>query len=221
MHRLQDALQREKSSEHNTEIKTIYFKNDAMYHHNMLHINYTTYDVRRAQDTINPKTDHHDIMLLSTSDDGRPIHEYQYARVMGIYHVNLLYSDPTTYQYKMRHIDFLWVRYFELVRHATVQSGWSSATLDQLRFCRLDSESAFGFLDPDHVLRACHIIPRFSLGRRHPDGKGLSGLADDGYDWSMYYANRFAPSDNISAPYLILRIIDLWTATCLCDIIGV
>ena len=59
----------------------------------MLGINYMTYDVRRAQDIINIKTDHCDILFLSTSID-QMTHDYQYAQVIGIYHVNLIYCNP-------------------------------------------------------------------------------------------------------------------------------
>ena len=35
--------------------------------------------------------------------------------------------------------------------------------------------SAFGFIDPDQVIHACYLIPRFSDGKSQPvslDGKG-------------------------------------------------
>lgn len=37
--------------------------NNRIYHHRVCRINYTTYDVRRAQDSINPRT-HADISTL-------------------------------------------------------------------------------------------------------------------------------------------------------------
>lgn len=62
--------------------------------------------------------------------------------------------------------------------------------LDRLRFPSLDNEDSFGFLDPADVLRATHLIPCFSKGMRHKDGKGLSGTAGDKGDWREYYVNR-------------------------------
>lgn len=198
--RLREALQRDStganpessrsSPSHLEQISSIYFKNDVMYQHNVLRINYTTYDVRRAQDIINPKTDHRDVLFFSTSID-QTTHEYQYARVIGIYHVNLIYCDPSTYQYRFRRMEFLWVRYFKVLNNVSVKSGWSTASLDQVQPCRVNDTDAFGFLDPDQVLRACHLIQRFSLGRQYPDGNGLSGLAGDGHDWRRYYVNRW------------------------------
>jgi hypothetical protein len=54
----------------------INFKADQMYRHNMMRINYTTYNVRRAQDTINPNTNHCNVMLLSCKEPGSPKHQY-------------------------------------------------------------------------------------------------------------------------------------------------
>jgi hypothetical protein len=65
------------------DIQCIYFKNDTIYQHSILRINYTTYDVRRSQDMINPKTDHRDVLLLAADVHGGG-HEYRYARVIGI-----------------------------------------------------------------------------------------------------------------------------------------
>ncbi|KAG2152643.1 uncharacterized protein EDB93DRAFT_1249151 [Suillus bovinus] len=72
----------------------IFIKADRMYRHNLMRLNYTTYDVRRAQDIINPSTSHCNVMLLGQangdSTDGEQ-HPYSYARVLGIYHVNVTY----------------------------------------------------------------------------------------------------------------------------------
>jgi hypothetical protein len=159
-----------------------------MYQHNILQINYTTYDVRRSQDILNPKTDHRDILLLSSEPEAS--HQYQYARILGIYHVNLIYNNPTTNQYHTQRMEFIWVRHFEIIDDRAVQKGWSTASLDQLQFRPMDSQDAFGFVDPGQVIRACHLIPRFAQGKQHVNGKGLSRCAKDGDDWQVYYANR-------------------------------
>jgi hypothetical protein len=64
------------------DIQTIFFQSNMMYQHNIIQVNYTTYDVRQAQDTVNPKTDHRDIMFLSGNEYGQrnpATHPYQYA----------------------------------------------------------------------------------------------------------------------------------------------
>jgi hypothetical protein len=86
------------------DIEAVFFQNNIMYQHNILQANYTTYDVRRAQDTINPKTDCCDVMLLSEYEPRQggcnlTSHPYQYTRALGIYHVNLIYNEPTTHWY--------------------------------------------------------------------------------------------------------------------------
>lgn len=173
------------------DIETAYFHKELMYRHNILRINYTTYDIRRAQDTVNPGTEHRDIMLLSSKPGVS--HEYRYARVLGIFHVNAIYSGPGRRGNLPPHrLEFIWVRWFELIDDVPASSPWSNArpNLDQLRFIRMDRPEAFGFIDPANILRACHIIPRFTSGQRHSDGKGLSGYSQDGKDWQIYYVNR-------------------------------
>lgn len=162
-----------------------------------MRINYTTYDVRRAQDAINPRTGHCNIMLLALSGNNRkPRHQYRYAKVLGIYHANIIYGGGPgrLTNYHPRRMEFLWVRWFDVVEDAPAQKGWSTTQLDQLHFSRIDQEGAFGFVDPRHVLRACHIIQRFKLGRAGECGSGMSECANDKQDWKAYYVNRWVLS---------------------------
>jgi len=167
--------------------REMFFQNNMMYRHSILRVNYTTYDVRRAQDTINPRTNHCDIMLLSATGDNLTAHPYRYARVLGIYHVNLIYNEPTVQRYQVRRMEFLWVRYFELIHDVPVKRGWFIARLDELRFHPIDHSDAFGFVDPGQVLRGCHIIPRFFSGEC---STGVISFVQKPPDWGRYYANR-------------------------------
>lgn len=153
-----------------------------------MRLNYTTYDVRRGQDIINPNTDHCDVMLLSLDgDDSLPsTHQYQYVQILGIYYVNIIYAGAPDHVHCMY---FLWVRWFENIKALPVQDGWSTCQLDQLCFPSLDKEGAFGFLDPAQVLHACHLIQRFHLGKCSPDGKGISECVQDHKNWLAYYVN--------------------------------
>lgn len=151
-------------------------------------INYTTYDVHRRTDTINPRTPHRDIMVLANVESDSD-HPYMYARVIGIFHVNVVYMATDVVDCRPRRIDFLWVRWYELVPKSVV-GGWKTSALDQLRFPPIDHEGSFGFLDPADVLRAAHVIPAFATGRRHPDGNQLSASAQNGDDWKRYYLMR-------------------------------
>ncbi|KAG9074741.1 hypothetical protein FRC06_010494, partial [Ceratobasidium sp. 370] len=70
--------------------------------HATIHVAYTTYDVRRSEDVINPRTKHHFIMVPSRDDDSD--HPFWYAKVMGIYHVNVLHLALQSQV--LRRIDF-------------------------------------------------------------------------------------------------------------------
>lgn len=169
----------------NMQVDRIFFQNDKIYRHNIMRVNYTTYDVHRKQDTINPMTPHRDIMVIADGEDTKH-HPFMYARVLGIFHVNVAYIGPGMIDYRYRRLEFLWVRWFELEE----EGDWRRSKLDKVSFSRMSDDSSFGFLDPNDVLRGSHIIPCFSRGRRYRDAVGLSRCAQDSDDWSSYYINR-------------------------------
>jgi hypothetical protein len=168
-------------------LNLVFFKANRIYKHNLLRINYTTYDVRRSQDVINPNTSHRDVMLLSEDDDTDSYY-FRYARVLGIYHVNVVYTGPEALDYSPRRLDFLWVRWFRHVEARSVR--WEECRLDSLRFPPMACNDAFGFVDPRDVLRGCHLIPTFRVGKVHQDGISLSKCAKDAQDWRRYNLNR-------------------------------
>lgn len=174
-------------------LNQIVFKNDRIYRHNILRINYTTYDIRRAQDVINPNTEHNNVMLLATDGQGASGHPFCYARVLGIYHANTIYIGSGSRDYQARRLDFLWVRWYVVVN---APSGWRHQALDTLQFTPMAGEDGFGFIDPADVLRGCHLIPVFDKGRLHPDGVALSHYARDADDWKEYYVNRYVSPAN-------------------------
>jgi hypothetical protein len=167
----------------------VLFRHDRIYRHNLLRVNYTTYDVRRSQDVMNASTSHHNIMVLADDDDNSAsAHPFKYARILGIYHVNALYVGHRMIDYQPRRMDFVWVRWYQ--NTGVVPNGWRDDKLDCIKFPSINQDDSFGFVDPADVLRGCHIIPRFSGGKVHADGKGLSHLAGDAEDWTRYYVNR-------------------------------
>lgn len=171
------------------EVDLIFFKDDRLYRHNIMRINYTTYDVRRKQDDINPRTSHRDIMVLANGDDEAD-HPYLYARVIGIFHANIVYTARSPkVDYRPRRMEFLWVRWYEF-DPKVVEGGWRSSTLDRLRFPPMADESSFDFLDPADVVRGCHVVPAFRYGKRYADEKGISLCAMDSKDWRSYHLNR-------------------------------
>jgi hypothetical protein len=169
----------------------VVFKANRMYRHALCRVNYTTYDLRRETDAINPSTDNRDIMLLA----GEPApssecHPFSYARVLGIYHANVIFIGPGSQDYQSRRMDFLWVRWFEPLKSPAAM-GWERCILDKMRFVPMHSANAFGFVDPANVLRSCHLMPAFADGRLHPDRIAASQLAGDADDWKCYYINRY------------------------------
>jgi hypothetical protein len=185
-----------------------------MYQHKQIRFNYTTYDVRRAQDVINPRTSHCNIMVLShDSDDNGSTgneqkHKFWYARVLGIYHANVVYVGPGMVDYMPKRLDFLWVRWYQYMsRDLGHASGWSTCKLHKVYFPPMSTDNSFGFLDPADVLRGCHIIPDFFEGRRYQnrDG-GLSGCANDYSDWKQYYVGQYASFCGINCDCLTNKL---------------
>lgn len=190
------ALQESLDIDDPQDVHRLFIKNDRLYKHRIFRINYTSYDLQRAQDVINPNTSHKDIMVIrDDSDDPKEetdpdsSYQYMYARVLGVYHVNAVYTGPGSQDYQPRQLEFLWVRWF---RPTELAGGWSSQRLDCISFYPVAHEFAFGFLDPADVLRSCHLIPRMALGKVH-QGYGISGLSKDENDWQYYYVNRQVP----------------------------
>jgi hypothetical protein len=165
---------------------SLLFKYDRMYKHNIIRVNYTTYDVRRSQEVANASTSHCNIMVLNDTED--EAHPFRYARVLGIYHVNVVYVGPGMVDHRPRRLEFLWVRWYQ--RTAVLNTGWGARKLDTVQFPPVTSDEAFGFVDPSEVLRCCHIVPAFAQGKVHIDGRGRSRCARDSSDWRTYYINR-------------------------------
>ncbi|KIJ09067.1 hypothetical protein PAXINDRAFT_17835 [Paxillus involutus ATCC 200175] len=171
-------------------LNEIVFQGNRIYRHNMVHFNYTTYDLQRETDIVNPGTDHRDVMLLSSNEP--ETHHFCYARVLGIYHANVIYIGPGSKNYQPCWLEFLWVRWF---KQSERPSGWDHAALDMLQFVPMASSDGFSFIDPADVVRGCHLIPAFANGRLHPDGVPMSRNARDTDDWKHYYVNHFVNRD--------------------------
>ena len=164
----------------------VLFDKNRIYRHQLAWFNHTTYDVRRGQDIIHPNTSHCNVMLIAADTEAgeEPVHRFLYARVLGIYHANVIYMGPQSTDYRPLRMEFLWVRWYTWIQ------SQNSLRFDRLTFPPMANKNSFGFVDPAAVLRGCHIIPAFSSGKVHIDGCGLSRCAEDANDWSYYYANR-------------------------------
>lgn len=176
-------------------------KSDRIFKHKLARFYYTTYDVRRSEDVINPRTSHCDVMLLAdpepndtSSIDAADTHPFLYGRVIGIYHANVVYVGPGAKNYEPMRFDFLHVRWFQLDivdLTSNHSSEWEFLRLNRLSFPTMTEKYSFGFVDPSVILRGCHLIPAFCMGKRHPDGIGFSAMSKDAKDWRGYYVNRY------------------------------
>lgn len=84
----------------------IYIHSDRIYKHSIAQINFTTYDCRRDQDTLNSSMSRRDIMCRyeespfavdnPTNASGQPteLKRFSYARLLGVFHVNIIYGGP-------------------------------------------------------------------------------------------------------------------------------
>lgn len=75
------------------QLSDLYIVNDHIFCHKVLCINYTTYDVCRDQDSINPWTCS-DVMVLANNADPNDTHSYWYAWIIALFHAEVQYNNP-------------------------------------------------------------------------------------------------------------------------------
>jgi hypothetical protein len=181
------------------EHRSVDFKYGRFYQHSTFRVNYTTYDVRRGSDLINPNSRHPDVMMQAEHDDSNPdAHPFWYARVLGVYHADV--RDLAAPGFVYERMEFLHVRWFG--EEPDWQAGWKARRLDRIGFVPSYAGAIYGFLDPARVLRGCHLMPAFSQGTtRHLLGasslarlpKTIDPLLERSgpdMDWTNFYVNR-------------------------------
>ncbi|KAI0755357.1 hypothetical protein C8Q80DRAFT_1095185 [Daedaleopsis nitida] len=166
---------------------------DRLLRHKVLRVNYTTYDMRRDQDSINPRT-HPDVMLLA-DDPGTDSHPYWYARIIDLFHIKVRYTGPGSDRnmWKWQRVDFAWVRWLKY--ETDYKSGFAHRRLPRVRFLNAydaEDDAPVGFINPDDIVRAAYLMPAFALGRTD-EYLGPSKLArrmrsdDDDDDYCAFY----------------------------------
>ncbi|KAG2123248.1 hypothetical protein DEU56DRAFT_688107, partial [Suillus clintonianus] len=124
-------------------------------------------------------------------------HPYWYARIVGIFHVYVRYLGAQSRSRTSQRIDFLWVRWF--CRDSNHNSGWAARRLHRIGFFDAHEvgAEAFGFIDPQHVIRAVHLIPAYS--KRYTYSLLPPSIArqprDLDADFNWYYVNQFVDRD--------------------------
>ncbi|KAG9083836.1 hypothetical protein FRC06_004351 [Ceratobasidium sp. 370] len=177
------------------ELAQLHIHQDRVYSHHTLHVNFTSYDVLRQQDVLNPSTPTCFIMLPSESDEhSLSDHPFVYAKILGIYHAKVTYRGSSP-----RRMDFLHVRW--LYYNYNRPGGWETCRLGRLSYetCRAEEDilNSFDFVNPADVIRATHLIPDFQSGMTSDLLSGQSVALDDQEhgDWIFYYVNRFVDRD--------------------------
>ena len=105
----------------------VIFNGDCIYKHMIMLLNFTSYNLHHETEALNPCSSNHNIMMLVSKDT--PLdHPYCYARVLWIFHANVIYTGPGSMDYLPQHVEFLWVWWFDLQHPAL---SWEDSTLDK------------------------------------------------------------------------------------------
>jgi hypothetical protein len=184
-----------------------------MYQHRTLRINYTTYDVLRHQDVINPMAHRCFALLPAEFEPDSDSHPYIYAKVLGVYHAKVKYGAGLPRRFDFVHVRWL---YYDYER----PGGWEARKLDKLGYtqCQTDQDiiDSFDFVDPKDIVRAAHLIPDFQSGVSGDFLHSSSSIAHDNTDhtdWNGYYVNRYVcvssymhSASRTNSPIVVLSI---------------
>jgi hypothetical protein len=161
--------------------------NNRIYSAKVLRVNYTTYDMRRDQDSMNPNN-HCDVMVISPEDQ-LGAHPFWYAHVLGVFHADVIHTGSEARNRSVQRMEFLWVRWFGVLPE--YRWGFKRGRLPKIGFVPEEDDSAFGFLDPSFVIRGCHLVPSFPDGRTSELLRTTSPTSarplDEVDDWKYYY----------------------------------
>jgi hypothetical protein len=171
------------------ERNSIRIRNNTIYRLSTVRINYTTYDMRREFDTINPKT--HPFVMVPSPETETGTHPFWYAAVLGVFHADIQHAGNDSRDFRFRRMEFLWVRWLGVVPGH--RFGRMHAKLPKIGFIPDSDEFSFGFLDPSLVVRGCHLVPSFAdrktQGLLTTEGPSLGrvGTNPEEGDWASYY----------------------------------
>jgi hypothetical protein len=126
-------------------------------------------------------------MMLAPESDDATAHPFVYARILGVYHVDVVHNVPGATTVPLP-IEFLWVRWFRLDK--THVGGFKRKRLHRVEFVPDSEPGAYGFVNPDDVIRGSHLIPAFHHGATE-DAPAPSFARPEGEldDWHYHYVN--------------------------------
>ncbi|KAG7096095.1 hypothetical protein E1B28_006771 [Marasmius oreades] len=199
-------LKTDNSEDFNVEdLSSICFVKDKIYTHKCFRLHYNTYNMHRKSHTISTQL-HPNVMLLAddaTAEEQE--HPYRYARVIGVFHVNVAYwrQDMAYGDSVLHRMDFLWVQWYEL--DTSSAHGWQAKRFPKVHFLPSSEYNAFSFVDPSTVLQGAYMQP--FAGRLTSDlvtptstARFYKGVVNGKYelemkDWRQYQVNEFPDCD--------------------------
>ena len=72
-------------------------------------VNYTTYDIRWEQDTINPRT--RPFVMVKTGETTKNAHPFWYAQVLGVFHASVFDTNTESVVQSPQRMEFLGVHW--------------------------------------------------------------------------------------------------------------
>ena len=132
-----------------------------------------------------------DVMVLSDDE----AHPYLYGRVLDLFHVNVTNEGPTSLLPPgsgAAVLQLAWVRWFKLDQPPG-PSGFLSLRYPSVSFYESHDPDAFGFIHPDEIVRAVHLIPSFRFGQtaEYLDGASRGRPEGDDEDWKHFNVNMY------------------------------
>jgi hypothetical protein len=154
--------------------------------------------MRKAQDSVNIRR-HPDVIILADEHCAKEQgHPYLYGRVIGIFHVHVQNTTRFSQDRSERRMDVLWIRWYQYEKDFSW--GWREKRLPRISFPPATDPDAFGFINPEDVIRGMHIIPCFSSSSTDsvlPEDSVARVFEDfdegnfvvEGDDWTYYNVN--------------------------------
>lgn len=164
----------------------IFIDGDTLHKHPILNIKFTSYEVKQERDILHLGYGRTGVMVHTPTVQQDQNEPWSYASVLEVYHVVVRTAsnpEPQT-------LVVLWVRWMQ--RDAAGLAGPNAQNYTRVSFVPWSDTpgSTFDFVDPSHIIRACHLIPAFNLGRTY-DLLDPSLVRNPEGDWCAYYANRY------------------------------
>jgi hypothetical protein len=137
-------------------------------------------------------------MFLAAEDDAT--HPFSYAQIVGIFHADVM-NTALGAAAKIQPLEFLWIRRYRIDKN--FRAGFKRKRLHRLEFLPQSDPDAFGFLDPDEIIRGSHIVPAFARGRTTEllSSGSIGRLPREGLtkdqDWRYYYVNLYVTTLSI------------------------